>query len=74
MYNDSDPVTSPLITSDLPRVACSWVFRGALAGRGTFSGSAGGVNEVRGCGSGLGVWLGEGLFVGFHMMGIQNPF
>ena len=29
-----EPVTSPLMTSDLPSVACSWVLRGAAAGRG----------------------------------------
>ena len=25
MYSDSDPVTSPLITRDLPMLACSWL-------------------------------------------------
>jgi hypothetical protein len=61
-------VTSPLMTKDLPRVACSWVLMAGLeAGRGGFTGSAGGV-KLR-CGSGLGVEFGleDGALVGFHM-------
>src|SRR5579864_4600660 len=42
MYSASEPVTSPLITSDLPMLACSWVLsvalRGAAAGVGSIDG------------------------------------
>src|SRR5579864_1392981 len=73
MYNDSEPVTSPLITSDLPMVACSWLLRSALRG------AAAGVGSLKvGCvlivgfsGSGLIFGLGLGLLLGelagFHI-------
>src|SRR5271165_6312918 len=67
IYSDSEPVTSPLMTSDLPSVACSWVLSDELDGRGGMTGSAGGVKE-RGGGSGVGVGAEVGVFVGFHMI------
>src|SRR5579862_2067081 len=76
MYNDSEPVTSPLITSDLPMVACSWLLRTALRG------AAAGVGSLKvvwlvlmvglsasgvGLTVGLGLGLGFGGLAGFHI-------
>jgi len=41
MYSDSDPVTSPLITSDLPMVAWSAVLLLLATGRGAGADDAG---------------------------------
>src|SRR5579864_751120 len=74
MYNDSEPVTSPLITSDLPMVACSWLLRTALRG------AAAGVGSLKvvwlvlmvglsasGVGLTVGLGLGFGGLAGFHI-------
>jgi hypothetical protein len=66
MYRDSDPVTSPFITSDLPMVAWSETAGAELNGFGVllYSGAEGGV-EVWRCGSeGAGILPGV---EGFHM-------
>src|ERR1019366_3897084 len=68
MYSDSEPVTSPLMTSDFPSVACSWVLIGGLAGRGAIGGSGAAGEEV-GCGSGLGGGGEDGVLLGFHRIG-----
>ena len=41
IYSDSEPVTSPLMTSDFPMVACSVLLRTALRGAATGVGSLG---------------------------------
>src|SRR5689334_4234700 len=82
MYSDSEPVTSPLITRDLPIVACSWLLttalRGAAAGVGSLekvgvvliTGFSGSGVVVVGFGFGLALWLGE--LAGFHIA--ENSF
>src|SRR5579871_5649768 len=73
MYRDSEPVTSPLITRDLPMVACSWLFRSALRGAAAGVGSlkVGWVLIVGFSGSGLVLGFGLGLLLGglagFHI-------
>jgi hypothetical protein len=63
MYNDSEPVTSPLMTSDFPMVAWSVeliaALRGAAAGVG--SAAVGMLDGVGRCGSVLGD---DGVVVG----------
>src|SRR6185437_17170092 len=46
MYSDSEPVTSPLITRDLPMVACSWLLTTALRGAAAGVGSLGNAGVV----------------------------
>src|SRR5215510_6013790 len=78
MYSDSEPVTSPLMTSDLPIVACSWLLRTALRG------AAAGVGSLKVfwlvlmgvlSGSGVGLMFGFGLLLGglagFHISAIS---
>src|SRR6185437_16096797 len=75
MYSDSEPVTSPLITRDLPMVACSVLLTTALRGAATGVGSFENVGVVLIIGfSGSGVVVlvfgfGFGLVVlaGFHI-------
>jgi hypothetical protein len=76
MYSDSEPVTSPLMTSDFQMVACSVLFKTALRGAATGVGSLARVGvvfvfvlitgfsgSVIGFGFGLGVVL-----AGFHIV------
>src|SRR5258708_4565128 len=71
MYSDSEPVTSPLMTSDFPIVACSWllfrtVLRGVARGDGSLSGLAGVlISGFSGSGTDLGLVFDE--LAGFHM-------
>src|SRR5215470_16566562 len=72
MYSDSEPVTSPLMMSDLPMVACSWLFRTALRGAATGVGSLGrfGVVLITGFSAsvvGLGLGFGFVVLAGFHI-------
>src|SRR5579859_7235688 len=75
IYSDSEPVTSPLMTSDFPMVACSVLLRTALRGAATGVGSLGrvGVLLITGfSGSAAGFWFGfVGVAVvpaGFHII------
>ena len=75
MYSDSEPVTSPLMTSDFPIVACSVLLRTALRGAATGVGSLDcvGVVLITGfSGSAAGFWFGfDGVVLvlaGFHIL------
>src|SRR6185312_1039400 len=83
MYSDSEPVTSPLITRDLPMVACSVLLTTALRGAATGVGSFENVGVVlitvfsgSGVVVGFAFWFGFGLGVlaGFHIQVIPFAF
>src|SRR5579859_2541178 len=72
IYSDSEPVTSPLMTSDFPMVACSVLLRTALRGAATGVGSLGrvGVLLITGFSGSADFWFGfDGVVVlaGFHI-------
>src|SRR6185312_5720085 len=64
MYSDSEPVTSPLITRDLPMVACSWLLTTALRGAAAGVGSLENVGVVLITG-----FSGSGVVVGLFVLG-----